>query len=305
MPDAPLNTYRLLGWSPTPVQPMPVAAPPPPYAPMGQDAYAAASAALNQQLSTLQRATPPAVPMPRPAVQTFPGARPNGALPPTTVVPMPATYQAPTTLDPYAAAMAALSQQIAQLRQSIQTLQQLRARPTVPGAVPPPPPATPAFPPNPGAPWQTAADPGARPASMPGGPVTGTQSKNGLTLPAASGKATTFWNGTDSYKGLRDSGNNNTGAWGDPLHPGQFFCALPVGLSGGAGAWHNQRILVTNPANGKQVVLLVQDKGPAPWTGAAIDMSPAAKEALGVNFMDNINVQIAFAPDNYAVGPVT
>lgn len=137
-----------------------------------------------------------------------------------------------------------------------------------------------------------------------GGPMKGTTSKEGNALPDTHGNATTFWNGNYTYKGKRDTENMSIGAWGDPNKPEQFFCALPVGLNGGGKWWHNQKILVTNPDNGKQVVVLVQDKGPHPRTGNKIDLSPVAKEALGVHFMDNMNVDIAFAPADAPVGPV-
>lgn len=134
--------------------------------------------------------------------------------------------------------------------------------------------------------------------------LTGTTTKDGHKLPDTRGRATTFWNGHYAYKGQRDRENMSIGAWGDPNKPTQYFCALPVGLNGGGKWWHNQKILVTNPKSGKQVVLLVQDKGPHPRTGNQIDLSPVAKEALGVHFMDNLSVQIAFAPEGAKVGPV-
>lgn len=47
----------------------------------------------------------------------------------------------------------------------------------------------------------------------------------------------------------------------------------------------------------------IQDKGPHPSTGNAIDLSPVAKEALGVGFNDNLRVTIAFATDDAPIGP--
>jgi hypothetical protein len=146
--------------------------------------------------------------------------------------------------------------------------------------------------------------PNAPASSTPTGNVDAGHSRDGHDLPATSGKATTFWNGRYSYKGRRDPDNMSKGAWGDENKPTDYIAALPVGLKGGGDWWHNQKILVTNPTNGKQVVVQVQDKGPAPRTGAAIDLSPVAKEALGVHFMDNMNVKISFADPNAPVGPV-
>ncbi len=141
-------------------------------------------------------------------------------------------------------------------------------------------------------------------AAGPQGNIDAGATKDGHTLPATAGKATTYWNGAYTYKGKRDTDNMSEGAWGDANKPTDYFAALPVGLSGGGKWWHNKKILVTNPETGKQVVVPVQDKGPHPKTGAAIDLSPVAKEALGVGFMDNINVRMSFAADDAPIGPV-
>jgi hypothetical protein len=128
--------------------------------------------------------------------------------------------------------------------------------------------------------------------------------QDGLILPRTEGKATTFWNGNYVYKGKRDPINMMGGAWGDTLKPTDYFIAIPVGLEGGGKAWHNRRLLVTNPENGRQVVLAIQDKGPHPRTGADFDLSPVAKETLGVPFMTNMRVEVAFAPRDARLGPV-
>ena len=136
------------------------------------------------------------------------------------------------------------------------------------------------------------------------------QTKDGHRIPGSGeGRATVFANGHISYKGWNDKGNmqnKGIGAWGDKCAPTEYFCALPVGLDGTSGKWwHNQRILVTNPANGKQVVVRVQDKGPHPSTGNAIDLSPVAMEALGGKFNGALGkVKFEFAPADAAVGPV-
>ncbi|MDB5096283.1 MAG: glycoside hydrolase [Cyanobacteria bacterium RYN_339] len=134
------------------------------------------------------------------------------------------------------------------------------------------------------------------------------KTKDGHEIPAGAGRATVFANGHIAYKGWSDAGNrqnNGIGAWGDKNAPTEYFCALPVGLQGGGEWWHNQKILVTNPANGQQVVVRVQDKGPAPSTGNAIDLSPVAMEALGGKFNGAMgHVRFEFAPDDAPVGPV-
>jgi len=158
----------------------------------------------------------------------------------------------------------------------------------------------------PAAPGAAPAAPGAAPpaAGAPQGNLDAGAVKDGYRLPATSGKATTFWNGAYTYKGKRDTANMSKGAWGDLNKPTDYFAAIPVGLNGGGKWWHNKKLLVTNPQTGKQVVVPVQDKGPGPRTGAAIDLSPVAKEALGVGYMDNINVKISFARDDAPIGPV-
>jgi len=128
--------------------------------------------------------------------------------------------------------------------------------------------------------------------------------KDGYTLPHTEGRATTFWNGDYAYKGRRDVDNYGEGAWGDANKPTDYMCAIPVGLQGGGNWWHNQKLLITDKDTGKQVVVQVQDKGPGPRTGAILDLSPVAKEALGHPFMDDAQVTIAFADPDAPVGPV-
>ncbi|HEY9857034.1 MAG TPA: LysM peptidoglycan-binding domain-containing protein [Stenomitos sp.] len=128
--------------------------------------------------------------------------------------------------------------------------------------------------------------------------------KDGYTLPDTEGRATTFWNGDYAYKGRRDVDNYGVGAWGDANKPTDYMCAIPVGLQGGGNWWHNQKLLITDQDTGKQVVVQVQDKGPGPRTGAVLDLSPVAKEALGHNYMDDAKVTIAFADPDAPVGPV-
>lgn len=128
--------------------------------------------------------------------------------------------------------------------------------------------------------------------------------KDGLTIPRGQGRATAFWNGHIAYKGQYDwhnRQNGGIGAWGDRNAPTEYFVALPVGQR----KWHNQKILITNPATGQQVVARVQDKGPGRGTGAAIDLSPVTMEALGGDFRGILkHVTFEFAPEDAPVGPV-
>ena len=66
--------------------------------------------------------------------------------------------------------------------------------------------------------------------------------------------------------------------------------------------WHDKKILVTNPSNGKQVVLAVKDWGPNRTTGRVIDVSETALNALGA--VTDATVNIEFADQNSAFGRV-
>jgi len=66
--------------------------------------------------------------------------------------------------------------------------------------------------------------------------------------------------------------------------------------------WHDKKILVTNPSNGKQVVLAVKDWGPNERTGRVIDVSETALNALGA--VTDATVNIEFADQDSALGPV-
>ncbi|MDW7733236.1 MAG: hypothetical protein SCH66_12520 [Methanolobus sp.] len=57
--------------------------------------------------------------------------------------------------------------------------------------------------------------------------------------------------------------------------------------------WHNKKILVTNPSNGKMVVLAVKDWGPAEWTGRVIDISKTALDSLGAKTDDVVKIEFA------------
>ena len=142
-----------------------------------------------------------------------------------------------------------------------------------------------------------------------GGPGTG-------ALPATSGNATWFGGpGGGAYGNFELTGESGV----SPRD--QWYCAmrwpykvmdsggihLAPGVTSAQAAearkwWMNQRILVTNPATNKSVVLRPADWGPASWTGGAIDMSRTALEqTLGIRGKGS--VQIRFAPSGVPLGP--
>jgi hypothetical protein len=66
--------------------------------------------------------------------------------------------------------------------------------------------------------------------------------------------------------------------------------------------WNSRKIMVTNPNNGKSVVVKPVDSGPhEDITNKAIDLSEAAQKAIGVS--DSDLVQISMTDDDVALGP--
>ncbi len=60
--------------------------------------------------------------------------------------------------------------------------------------------------------------------------------------------------------------------------------------------WHwKKRVVVTNPANGKKVVVSIVESGPAIWTGRKAGLSPEAMLALGISASTNGNNPLGFA----------
>ena len=93
------------------------------------------------------------------------------------------------------------------------------------------------------------------------------------------------------------------------LNPKSFYCAMRwdyhiLGKSPEEAKrwWANKKILVTNPANGAQVVVRAVDFGPHENTGLTISLSPGALEALGIQSEDE--VEIAFADQKAPLGQV-
>jgi len=122
-------------------------------------------------------------------------------------------------------------------------------------------------------------------------------------LPATQGKISWF----------SSAETNNPGAWGEWLGVCQsqddatryWYVAMRWKPWDAAGRvwWHNKKILVTNPRNGKAVVLAAKDWGPAEWTGRVIDVSKRALEELGVKTDDVVNID--FADQNASLGPIS
>ena len=93
------------------------------------------------------------------------------------------------------------------------------------------------------------------------------------------------------------------------LNGRSFYCAMRwdyrqnhMSPEEGKRWWANKRIVVTNPANGKSVVVRAVDYGPHENTGLAILISPGAAEALGVEVGGD--VEMKFADQKAQLGPV-
>ncbi|HEU4391573.1 MAG TPA: hypothetical protein VFV34_27535 [Blastocatellia bacterium] len=93
------------------------------------------------------------------------------------------------------------------------------------------------------------------------------------------------------------------------LNGKSFYCAMRwdyrqkhMSPEEGKRWWANKRIMVTNPANGRSVIVRAVDYGPHENTGLAISISPGAAEALGVEVGGD--VEIKFADQKAQLGPV-
>jgi hypothetical protein len=93
------------------------------------------------------------------------------------------------------------------------------------------------------------------------------------------------------------------------LNPSSFYCAMRwdyrqkhMSPEEGKRWWANKKLLVTNPTNGRSVIVRAVDYGPHESTGLDIAISPGAAEALGVEIGDE--VEIAFADQKARLGPV-
>jgi hypothetical protein len=94
------------------------------------------------------------------------------------------------------------------------------------------------------------------------------------------------------------------------LNPSSFYCAMRwdyrqkhMSPEEGKRWWANKKLLVTNPTNGRSVVVRAVDYGPHASTGLDIAISPGAAEVLGVEVGDE--VEIAFADQKARLGPIS
>ncbi len=85
------------------------------------------------------------------------------------------------------------------------------------------------------------------------------------------------WNYCEWYE---DSGNL------DSFGRAGTYCR---NLDSAAKSWHrHKKVIVTNPSNGKQVVVSVEESGPAIWTGRVSGLSPEAMIALNASTNDEL-----------------
>jgi hypothetical protein len=128
---------------------------------------------------------------------------------------------------------------------------------------------------------------------------------DGVALPAASGKAGVLGGAKDRGVKPEDklalpAGRHFTYERVYSLNPKSFYCAMRweyriLGKSPEEGKrwWANKKILVTNPANGNQVVVRAVDYGPHENTGLTISLSPAALEALALEVGGEVKIEFA------------
>jgi hypothetical protein len=133
----------------------------------------------------------------------------------------------------------------------------------------------------------------------------GASQLDGVALPATSGKAGVLGGSKD--RGIKPedklalpAGRHFTYERVHSLNPKTFYCAMRwdyrvQGKSPEEGKrwWANKKILITNPANGNQVVVRAVDYGPHENTGLTISLSPAALEALAIEVGGEVKIEFA------------
>jgi hypothetical protein len=136
-----------------------------------------------------------------------------------------------------------------------------------------------------------------------------------VALPAACGKVGVFGGPKDRSVKPDDKLGLPTGRHHQyeqfrTLNPKGYYCAMRwdyrqqhMSAEEGKRWWANKKIVVTNPANSKSVVVRAVDYGPHETTGLTIAISPGAAEAIGVDAGQE--VAVAFADEKAQLGPVT
>jgi hypothetical protein len=137
--------------------------------------------------------------------------------------------------------------------------------------------------------------------------------RDGVGLPTAGGKVGVFGGPKDRSVKPDDKLALPTGRHYQfeqfrSLNPKGYYCAMRweyrqghMSTEEGKRWWANKRLLVTNPANKKSVVVRAVDYGPHETTGLAIAISPGAAEAIGVE--PGQEVVVAFADEKAQLGP--
>jgi hypothetical protein len=127
----------------------------------------------------------------------------------------------------------------------------------------------------------------------------------GVALPATGGKAGVLGGSKDRGVKPEDklalpAGLHFSYERVHSLNPKTFYCAMRwdyriQGKSPEEGKrwWANKKILVTNPANGNQVIVRAVDYGPHENTGLTISLSPAALEALALEVGGEVKLEFA------------
>jgi hypothetical protein len=135
---------------------------------------------------------------------------------------------------------------------------------------------------------------------------------DGVSLPASRGKVGTL--GGPKDRGIKaddklalPTGRHFVFERIRSLDPKSFYCAMRWDYhlehrspEEGKRWWANKKLLVSNPENGRAVVVRAVDYGPHENTGLDISISPGAANALGVEVGDEVD--IAFADQKAPLG---
>lgn len=90
-------------------------------------------------------------------------------------------------------------------------------------------------------------------------------------------------------------GGKNAHGKDDGFHGRTTACGQKFNMHAMTAATRNhkcgERLRVTNLSNGRSVVVVRNDYGPANWTGKIIDLSRAAAFAIGIYGVGNVRVE--------------